>query len=182
MRTVVLNLTQKISAISCPSRQTLPPERSLRSAHRLSAELHSKTDVCGRTESSAPTGCCVSVKSRLPAIIKIACGAASEEASCIALPPGRRKLHIRWLLLPFQTATAVLGRSLGIRGHFRFWGFSFLFFTGRGDSFLSQRRERKEWAQKTLHSFVHKRVWNVETGAVEKRLTDVSQRLLWTTL
>ena len=55
MRTVILNLTQKISAISCPSRQTLPPERSLRSAHRLSAELHSKTDVCGRTESSAPT-------------------------------------------------------------------------------------------------------------------------------
>ena len=38
MRTVVLNLTQKISAISCPSRQTLPPERSLRSAHRLSAQ------------------------------------------------------------------------------------------------------------------------------------------------
>ena len=148
MRTVVLNLTQKISAISCPSRQTLPPERSLRSAHRLSAELHSKTDVCGLTESSAPTGCCVSVKSRLPAIIKIACSAASEEASCIALPPGRRKLHIRWLLLPFQTATAVLGRSLGIRGHFRFRGFSFLFFTGRGDSFLSQRRERKEWGRK----------------------------------
>ena len=116
MRTVVLNLTQKISAISCPSRQTLPPERSLRSAHRLSAELHSKTDVCGRTESSAPTGCCVSVKSRLPAIIKIACGAASEEASCIALPPGRRKLHIRWLLLPFRKPTAALGRlSVTIR-------------------------------------------------------------------
>ena len=30
--TVVLNLTQKISAISCPSRPSLPPERSLRSA------------------------------------------------------------------------------------------------------------------------------------------------------
>ena len=39
--------------------------------------------------------------------------AASEEASCIALPPGRRKLHIRWLLLPFQTVTAALGHSLG---------------------------------------------------------------------
>ena len=47
MRTVVLNLTQKISAISCPSRQTLPPERSLRSAHRLSAEPRSKTNTCG---------------------------------------------------------------------------------------------------------------------------------------
>ena len=30
--TVVLNLTQKISAISCPSRPSLPPERSLRAA------------------------------------------------------------------------------------------------------------------------------------------------------
>ena len=39
--------------------------------------------------------------------------ATSEEASCIALPPGRRKLHIRWLLLPFQTVTASLGHSLG---------------------------------------------------------------------
>ena len=152
MRTVVLNLTQKISAISCPSRQTLPPERSLRSAHRLSAELHSKTDVCGRTESSAPTGCCVSVKSRLPAIIKIACGAASEEASCIALPPGRRKLHIRWLLLPFQTATAVLGRSLGIRGHFRFR--ASLSFSSPGAAILFFLKEEKEknGGAKTLHS------------------------------
>ena len=43
VRTVVLNLTQKISAISCPSRQTLPPERSLRSAHRgvRRSQLHS---------------------------------------------------------------------------------------------------------------------------------------------
>ena len=47
MRTVVLNLTQKISAISCPSRSSLPPERSLRSAHRLSVELPSKTNTCG---------------------------------------------------------------------------------------------------------------------------------------
>ena len=75
VRTVVLNLTQKISAISCPLRQTLPPERSLRSAHR-----------------------------------------GVRRSQLIALPPGRRKLHIRWLLLPFQTATAVLGRSLEIRG------------------------------------------------------------------
>ena len=42
--------------------------------------------------------------------------AASEEASCIALPPGRRKLHIRWLLLPFRKPTAALGRlSVTIR-------------------------------------------------------------------
>ncbi|PWM14872.1 MAG: hypothetical protein DBX57_03795 [Clostridia bacterium] len=62
---------------------------------------------------SRPAGSCISVKSQMTAIIKIACGAASEEASCIPLPPRRRKLHIRWLLLPFQTVTAALGHSLG---------------------------------------------------------------------
>ena len=55
VRTVVLNLTQKISAISCPSRQILPPERSLRSAHRLSVQLHSKTNAFGLMKASAPT-------------------------------------------------------------------------------------------------------------------------------
>ena len=42
VRTVALNLTQKISAIIRPLRQSLPSERSLRSAHRLSAELRHK--------------------------------------------------------------------------------------------------------------------------------------------
>ena len=41
---------------------------------------------------------------------------ASEEASSIPFPPGRRKLHIRWLLLPFRKPTAALGRlSVNIR-------------------------------------------------------------------
>ena len=39
---------------------------------------------------------------------------ASEEACCIPFPPGRRKLHIRWLLLPFQTVTVSLGHNLAI--------------------------------------------------------------------
>ena len=47
MHTVVLNLTQKISAIIRPLRQSLPSERYLRSAHRLSAEPRSKTNTCG---------------------------------------------------------------------------------------------------------------------------------------
>ena len=47
VRTVVLNLTRKILVISCPFHQSLPSERSLRSAHRLSAELHSKTNISG---------------------------------------------------------------------------------------------------------------------------------------
>ena len=34
MPTAVPNLTLKILAVSCPLRQTLPPERSLRAAHR----------------------------------------------------------------------------------------------------------------------------------------------------
>ena len=53
--TVVLNLTQKISAIIRPLRQSLPSERSLRSAHRLSAEPRSKTNTCGPMKASAPT-------------------------------------------------------------------------------------------------------------------------------
>ena len=40
--TVVQKFSQKISAFIRPLRQTLPPERSLRSAHRLSAELRRK--------------------------------------------------------------------------------------------------------------------------------------------
>ena len=34
---------------------------------------------------------------------------ASEEACCIPFPPGRRKLHIRSLLLPLRKATVSLG-------------------------------------------------------------------------
>ena len=43
VRTVVLNWTQKILVISCPLRPSLPPERSLRSAHRgvRRSQLHS---------------------------------------------------------------------------------------------------------------------------------------------
>ena len=39
-------------------------------------------------------------------------GAASEEASSIPFPPGRRKLHIRSLLLPSQIVTVSLGHNL----------------------------------------------------------------------
>ena len=49
--TVALNLTQKISDSSRPFHQPLPPERSLRSAHRLSVELPRKTGACRRTAS-----------------------------------------------------------------------------------------------------------------------------------
>ena len=96
----------------------------------------------GRCPHRPHTGCCVSARCRLTAIIKIACGAASEEASCIPFPPGRRKLHIRWLLLPFQTVTAALGHSLGIRVHFRFRRFSF--FSSPGAAVLFFLRKEKE--------------------------------------
>ena len=39
---------------------------------------------------------------------------ASEEACCIPFPPGRRKLHIRSLLLPSQIVTVSLGHNLAI--------------------------------------------------------------------
>ncbi|MEI3090178.1 MAG: hypothetical protein V8T01_09625 [Oscillospiraceae bacterium] len=56
-----------------------------------------------------------------------------------------------------------------------------LSFSSPGAAILFFLKEKNGGA-KILQSFIHKRVWNVETGAVEKRLTDVSQRLLWTTL
>ena len=40
--------------------------------------------------------------------------AASEEACSIPFPPGRRKLHIRSLLLPSQIVTVSLGHNLAI--------------------------------------------------------------------
>ena len=39
---------------------------------------------------------------------------ASEEASSIPFPAGRRKLHIRWLLLPSQIVTVSLDHNLAI--------------------------------------------------------------------
>ena len=103
----------------------------------------------------------VFVKCQMSAIIKIACGAASEEASCIPLPPGRRKLHIRGLLLPFQTVTASLGRSLGIRGALPVSEVLFLFFTGRGGSFLSQKEKEKNGGAKRADRVVrpYKPLW-----------------------
>ena len=87
--TVVLNLTQKISAIIHPLRQSLPSERSLRSAHRLSAEPRSKTNTCGpmstrkgqaasvtllRREqlrsASAPTRCGGSLRERADRVVR----------------------------------------------------------------------------------------------------------------
>ena len=41
---------------------------------------------------------------------------ASEEANCTPLPPGRRKLRIRWLLLPFQTGGLTGVLRFGLRG------------------------------------------------------------------
>ena len=43
----------------------------------------------------------------------------SEEGCSIPFPPGRRKLHIRSLLLPFQTGTISLGSGLADK-----WGLS----------------------------------------------------------
>ena len=40
----------------------------------------------------------------------------SEEANCTPLPPGRRKLHIRWLLLPFQIGGLTGGLRFGFKG------------------------------------------------------------------
>ena len=82
VRTVVLNLTQKILVISCPFRSSLPPERSLRSAHRLSAELRSKTDVCGPMSTRKGQAASVTLLRR-EQLRSASAPAASEEASSL---------------------------------------------------------------------------------------------------
>ena len=44
----------------------------------------------------------------------------SEEANCTPLPPGRRKLRIRWLLLPFQIGGLTGGLRFGYGERFGF--------------------------------------------------------------
>ena len=48
------------------------------------------------------------------------CTTTSEEANCTPLPPGRRKLRIRWLLLPFQ-----IGELTGVLRFGFKYGFGF---------------------------------------------------------
>ena len=74
---------------------------------------------------------------------------ASEEASSIPFPAGRRKLHIRWLLLPFQTVTASLGHSLGIRGVLPIMGASLsLSSPGAAVLFFLQKRKKRMGARR----------------------------------
>ena len=146
MRTVVLNLTQKISAISCPLRQTLPPERSLRSAHRLLVQLHSKIDTFGRTESSAPTK---RIRKMSP---------ARHHQDRVRRGVRRSQLHSAsagtakapYSLAPssFPNCDRFAGSQFGNTGSGPdYGGFSFLVFTGSSSSFLSPKEKEKNGAQ-----------------------------------
>ena len=44
----------------------------------------------------------------------------SEEANCTPLPPGRRKLRIRWLLLPFRNGSFTGDSRFGYGERFGF--------------------------------------------------------------
>ena len=146
VRTVVLNLTQKISAISRPLRSSLPPERSLRSAHHLSAELHSKTDVCGRTESSAPTN---RIRKMMP---------DRHHQDSVRRGVRRSQLHSTsagaakapYSLAPssFPNCDRCAGSQFGDTGPLSVSEVLFLFFTGRGGSFLSQKEKEKNGGAK----------------------------------
>ena len=77
---------------------------------------------------------------------------ASEEASSIPFPPGRRKLHIRWLLLPFQTVTVSLGHNLAI------WNFT----TPHAILMMAGRRQRRAF-------FMCRKIWGMR-GKKMRRL------------
>ena len=80
---------------------------------------------------------------------------ASEEASSIPFPPGRRKLHIRSLLLPTQIVTVSLGHNLAI------WNFTtphaILMMAGRRllsdtvktETFLRRKSRARLWSMES---------------------------------
>ena len=77
----------------------------IRSSGSLSAEVVSNIKEYGR-----PLAALFSLRPHSFLLRKKGIAAASEEASSIPFPPGRRKLHIRSLFLPFRKPTASLGR------------------------------------------------------------------------
>ena len=80
----------------------------IRSSGSLSAEAVSNIKEYGR-----PLAALFSLRPHSFLLRKKRMG-ASEEASSIPFPPGRRKLHIRSLLLPSQIVTVSLGHNLAI--------------------------------------------------------------------
>ena len=124
--TVVPEFSQNISIFSRPSRRSLPSERASRSARAFRKHL-----LCD-----------------------------SNTAPCRGGRPGPpafsgflRPLQF-YRIFPNSIRRGFQGRSaLGRAGESRepterFSGRLFLFFTGRGDSFLSPKREREEWGRK----------------------------------
>ena len=77
---------------------------------------------------------------------------ASEEACCIPFPPGRRKLHIRSLLLPSQIVTVSLGHNLAI------WNFT----TPHAILMMAGRRQRRAF-------FMCRKIWGIR-GKKMRRL------------
>ena len=80
----------------------------IRSSGSLSAEAVSNIKEYGR-----PMAALFSLRPHSFLLRKKRIAAASEEASSIPFPPGRRKLHIR-SLLPSQIVTVSLGHNLAI--------------------------------------------------------------------
>ena len=83
--------------------------QGIRSSGSLSAEAVSNIKEYGR-----PLAALFSLRPHSFLLRRKGIAAASEEASSIPFPPGRRKLHIRSLLLPSQIVTVSLGHNLAI--------------------------------------------------------------------
>ena len=80
---------------------------------------------------------------------------ASEEASSIPFPPGRRKLHIRSLLLPSQIVTVSLGHNLAI------WNFT----TPHAILMMADRQHFVDTAKTrtSIHRKSRARLWSMES-------------------
>ena len=146
MPTAVLNLTQKISAFLCPSHPSLLSERASRSARAFRRHL-----LCG--SNTAPVGADDPVR---PYRTRI----SPQTSAKPSLPTaGRTESSAPTILsyffrIPFAAGSKgeapLVERESPENRPKGSLVVSFLFFTGRGDSFLSPKRERKEWGRKHI--------------------------------
>ena len=107
-----------------PRRVFLPPQclqggRTCRAGEVVGRPMVAPTFIAGTAIKFVGAGIAARLSQSSPHLVGADALMPSEEGCSIPFPPGRRKLHIRSLLLPFQTGTISLGSGLADK-----WGLS----------------------------------------------------------
>ena len=98
-----------------PRRVLLPPQclqggRTCRAGEVVGRPMVAPTFIAGTAIKFVGAGIAARLSQSSPHLVGADALMPSEEGCSIPFPPGRRKLHIRSLLLPFRKPTASLGR------------------------------------------------------------------------